>query len=250
MDSGLLERKSIQAGRDEVHHNPSTTTSNPIGNSFSSSPSLAGTENPSTDSESSSQSRKSTDVSESDLNEDSGDEDSNSLEDVIKTILTDDEVAAIVFRALDGKLECAPLNVNDNFEGSNLSLLDLLELQYSTPIQNSEAFTTYAPSSSTQSQVNFHGSSGFADASSSGQNSNQGNNSVGQNPPQDNRTQGRLTKQQNRNAQPAATEASKIYLFRCIHNALHPAIFCANHETKKKYATCAGPGWNTIQHLK
>jgi hypothetical protein len=114
--------------------------------------SVAGTQNPSTEGNGSSQSGISSKVSDSG-NEDNGDEDCSTLKGLINSVLrTDPDVARIAFRVLAGKLECAPPNPNDRFEDSgDLSLLGLLELQDSTPIKNSGAFTTYAPSSSSRS---------------------------------------------------------------------------------------------------
>src|SRR6266487_666754 len=112
---------------DRASFTTSTTPNNRHNRSPPAAPSFAGTENPSTEGDGSSQSRKSSEVSDSGLSEDNDDEDCTTLHGVIKSVLrTDPDVARILHRDLEGKLECAPPNPNDRFEDSDLSLLSLL----------------------------------------------------------------------------------------------------------------------------
>jgi len=249
-----------QRGEDRVDQSPVPTTATPTNaRTPPTAPSFAGTENPSTEGDRSTQSHVSDD-SDSERSEETPDGECSNLEGVIKDVLRTDEpeVIKMVFRDLDGKLECAPPHPNDRFEDSDLALLSLLDLQDPRPIENSGAFTTYAPSSSSgsssssHSQGNFEKQGGGASSSSTRQNSGSRDNPTGQgsNVPNENRGPGQSTKQQKNTAKSNVPHQTTSYPFRCIHNALAPEIFCVTHETQKKYSTCAGPGWNTIQHLK
>ncbi|CZR69924.1 uncharacterized protein PAC_19825 [Phialocephala subalpina] len=57
------------------------------------------------------------------------------------------------------------------------------------------------------------------------------------------------SKSQKRTAKPSSHTSQK-QLLKCPFNVISPAMFCANPETKQKYRACAGPGWNTVAHLK
>lgn len=247
----------------DIHHEPENMNSEeqsvyvsgtPVDRATPIAPSFAGTENPSSQGTRSSQSHRSSEASELASSEKSRDRGCNSLQDIIIEVLRPDtEVADILYHSLDGKLECAPPNPNDRFEDSGLSLFSLLELQDPRPIENSGAFTTYAPSSSSgsssssSSQGNFSSGGGFSSSSKS-QNIGGGNISG---PPllPDDSSQGQLTKQQISPPRSSSQVAEQSF-FRCIHNALAPEIFRVTHETGKKYLTCAGPGWNSIQHYR
>jgi len=220
--------------------------SHPAGSSFS------GSEDPSTEGDKSSQSQSSSTVSDSVTSDDSRDgNDGGTLQGVIRTVLrTDPDVAELLFHALDGKLECAPPNHNHHFEeSSGLDLLSILELQDSSIIQNSEGFTTHGPSSSSgSSSTNSQG--GAIQASSNEPSLGPGGAPVGRGLVSSNENSGQVVRSQKNNARSNSSQSTKPHCFRCIHNALEPEIFCVNHVTQEKFRPCAGPGWNSIQHLK
>lgn len=166
-------------------------------------------------------------------------------------------------------------------EDSDLSMLNLLELQDSRPLQTSFDFTACASSSSGDRQSDFgtrgsapshsscgitvcaYGTSGDQQSNfgaqagmppSDGQNNAPADNSMGFGHPSNSGhgPTGLDSSIKGRNLNPKANRSSgaNLHLFRCIHNALDSNAFCINQETLKKYATCSGSGWKTIAHLK
>jgi hypothetical protein len=130
-----------------------TGTDTPSSPSQENESSFSENEPPSTEGDKSSKSHPFSDISDCvPIKENMDNDEANPLKSLFESELTDPEVAEILFQILAGKLECAAPNPDDHFvEGSDLSLLGLLELQDDCPVQNSGEFTTYAPSSSSSS---------------------------------------------------------------------------------------------------
>jgi hypothetical protein len=165
---------------------------------------------------------------------------------------TDPEVAELLFHELDGRLECVPPNDNDHFEeSSGLSLLSILELQDSRIVQNSGAFT-YSPSSSSgsSSSSSTQNQGGAISPGSNGQSLSSGGTPIRRGPAPPNEGSGQLVKSQKNNTRSNSSQSAKPHYFRCFYNAFAPEIFCVNHDTQERFRVCAGPGWNSIQHLK
>jgi hypothetical protein len=213
----------------------SSNRSNPVAPSFS------GTEQPSTEGGGSS-SHPSSEASESEprkIRESSVDDALRSIID--QALRPDTEVAEILFNDLKGRLECAAPNSHDHFEDSGLSLFRLLELQDTKPIENSRAFTTYAPSSSSGSSSSASSGGGFGDSGGNPSSSSNARNTSGDNTggrgtynSSDDNNFGHLTEQQQNVSRQTTSQAAKVTPFRCIHNALHPEIFRVTPETRKK----------------
>jgi hypothetical protein len=251
-DPGVLEE--IQTPRDNEYLDQSsfTRSASPSNRSHPAASSFSEGEDPSTEGDRSSQSQPPSTVSDSVTSDDSSDGDhGGTLQGVIRTVLrTDPDVAELLFRALDGRLECAPPNHNNRFEEySGLDLLSILELQDSSIVQNSGAFTTHGPSSSSGSSST-HNQGGAIQPSSNGSSLGPGGAPVGRGPAPPKENPGQLVRSQKNNARSNSSQSAKPHCFRCIHNALAPEIFCVNHVTQERFRPCAGPGWNSIQHLK
>ncbi len=233
-----------------------TRSASPSNRSHPGASSFSGSEDPSTEGDRSSQSQPSSVVSDSVTSDDSSDGDyGGTLQGVLRTVLrTDPDVAEILFRALDGKLECAPPNHSDQFEeSSGLDLLRILDLQDSSIFQNSGVLTTRGPTSSSGSSSGSSSTDhqgGAIQPQSNGSSLGPGGTPVGRGsaPPKEN--SGQLVRSQRNNARSNSPQSAKPHCFRCIHNALAPEIFCVNHVTQERFRPCAGPGWNSIQHLK
>lgn len=229
-----------------------TRSASPSNRSHPAASSFSESGDPSTGGDRSSQSQPSSAVSDSVTSNDSSDEDHDgTLQGVIRTVLrTDPDVAELLFRALDGRLECAPPNHSDHFEeSSGLDLLSILELQDSSIVENSGVFTTRGPSSSSGSSST-HNQGGAIQQASTGSSLGPGGASVGRGPAPPNENSGQVAKSQKNNARSNSSQSARPHCFRCVHNALAPEIFCVNHATQERFRPCAGPGWNSIQHLK
>jgi len=217
--------------------------------------SFSGTQNLSTHDGESSQ--NSTEVSDPENYEDNFMSECDPLERVIRDALGPEapEVSRLLFLQLQGWLECVPQDPNEQFDDiNNMPLLSVLAIQDNNLVPDSGAYTTQTASSTSGSSSTSNDvhdlDGGGAKFSSTGGNYNSGEASFGQGDiaPNDNQP-GQSTKQQN-TVPSTSSESTAITLFRCIHNALYPEVFCVTQETQRKYVTCAGPGWNTIQHLK
>lgn len=131
------------------------------------------TENHSTEGDSSSHSQQSSAVSDFGISD--GDEDGdhcNTLQSLLRNdvMRTDAEVADHLCLTLDAWLECAPPACSEQIEDrSGFTLLRLLELQDSSIVERPGAFTTFAPSETTQTSSS---SSSNANGGSVSQSSN------------------------------------------------------------------------------
>ena len=140
-------------------------------------------EDQSTEGDGSSHTQDSSSVSDSgvsDVDEDS--EQCGTLQDLIKNdvMRLDQGVAEHLCRSLDGRLVCAPPTRTDQFEDtSQLSLLQRLELQESSIVDQEVAWTTYAPSSSGQSSSSSTSTPNKGGAISSSSKGGQGRGSDG-----------------------------------------------------------------------
>lgn len=173
------------------------------------------------------------------------------LESFIKdeVLRHDPAVAHLFYIRAKGILEYAKPDGIEQFQGSHeLSLLRLLELESYGVVQPSGEFVTHAPASSS-------GAPSSSSASISGQaavpplsDSTHGGSSTSK---RDRATpQGRLNQQNKSEKRKSSTSQSyNSRGLRCIHNALYPAIFSVNEETREKYRTCTGPGWSSMQHV-
>ena len=256
-DSRSCER--IDFGHDGSDHDQSPFTSSGMssGTSQPTAPSVAETDNPS-ENDSSSQSQTSSTVSDSSAGEKNEDdaESETKLEDLVKNhvLRADPEVADLFLQAVDGQLEVAS---DDNIELLNdltgLSLLRLLELPRSNETQGCPGLRSHAPSSSSGSSSSSSSSpdqGAAASSSSSGQLGsmasvpmNKGSSAFDGGPTQ-------MLKVQKTSTKSGSSHSAKTQPLRCIHNAQMPEMFCVNHETYERFRPCAGPGWNSIQHLK
>lgn len=245
----------IQTPRENEYLDQSsfTRSASPSNRSHPPASSFSESGGPSTESgDRSSQSQPSSAVPESVTSDDSSDGDhSGTLQGVIRSALsTDPEVARELFCALEGKLEVAPPNHDDYFEeSSGLDLLRILELQDSSIVPNSGAFTTHGPSSSSGSS-SIHNQGGAIQPSSNGSSLVLGAAPLGMGPAPPNENSGQVVRSQKNNARSNSSQTVRPHCFRCVHNALAPEIFRVNDETQDKFRPCAGPGWNSIQHLK
>jgi hypothetical protein len=251
--------EQIAFGHDDSDHDQSPFTSPGLssGTSQPTAPSVAETDNPS-ENDSSSQSQTSSTVSDSSTGEKNEDEaqSETELEDLVKNhvLRTDPEVAELFLRAVEGQLEVAS---DDNIEQLDdligLSLLRLLELPCSNETQDFPGLRSHAPSSSSGSSSSSSSSpdqGAATSSSSSGQLGstgsvpmNRGSSALSGGPTQ-------MLKGQKTSTKSGSSRSAKPQPLRCIHNALMPEMFCVNHETCERFRPCAGPGWNSIQHLK
>ena len=215
-------------------------------------------DNSSTDHESSSQSQTSSKVSNAATERSSADADSDTVEGVINSELRDDpEVAKLVYKLLDGKLDCAPkghmemdLQASDLLTALNVNIVD-----NSNPIWHHGVFT-YAPSSGPSSSSSFSTNNPEgAKNSSNNPGSNNGNvfgssnNKVSKDFFED-AGSGQSTKQHKGKSKSVAPVEDGFHGLRCFHNAALPETFCPNHFTGNTFRSCAGAGWNLYQHLK
>jgi hypothetical protein len=247
----IISAEEVQSARDNENLDQSsfTRSSSPSNGSHPAPSSFSESEDPSTEGDKSSRSQPSSAVSDSVTSDDSSDSDQgSSLQSVIRTVLrTDPDVADLLFRALDGRLECAPANHSDYFEESGgLDLLSMLELQDSRTFQDCEVYTTHG--SSTGSSTQNKGSA--IQPSSGGSSFGSGSAPIQKSATSPNENSGQLVKSQKNNAKSNSPPSPRPHYFRCVHNALAPEIFCVNHDTQEKFRPCAGPGYSSIQHLK
>jgi hypothetical protein len=224
-----------------------TAPASPSNRSHQATPSTSETESPLTEGGGSSHSQPSSGMSDSDNVDGNGEENeaNGTLYAVIKRALNDPEVAKILYLRLYGRLECAPPQQLD-YLFSDLSLLSFLDVQDSALGSGEGSFTTCAPSSN--SGTLYQG--GAISSSSQSEEIRAGAGQSGRNPA---KTPGgspsQLIKPQKKTSR-SSSSSGKSYLLRCFHNALAPDMFCVTHETQERFRACAGPGWNSIAHLK
>jgi len=182
----------------------------------------------------------------------------NKLLGVLNSVLkTDPAVAKLMHEKLQGLLEWAPSSTDLNIN-SSVSALSLLNIKDPSPLHHHGNFTYSASSdaSSSSSSSSTTSSSGGVNKSlsSSGNNGSGGNKSLGSGNTArgsgDSGGQGQSTREpKTKPKSNIFASDNKAHSLRCVHNVLQPAIFCTNHQTREKYRTCAGPGWD-ITHLK
>ncbi|KUJ15193.1 uncharacterized protein LY89DRAFT_106137 [Mollisia scopiformis] len=183
------------------------------------------------------------------------------------------EIAEYVYQAVKGKLECASLDdIPQRDANGELSLLELIELQaltsvtsspkgfqetYSCPskigpqgmINASPTIISHSPSSSTSTS----GITPLAPGNSQTEGASSSLGGLSHESPTSFQKSDKGSDPQNKAQKSNGKSAPHSNLqqqLRCPFNAMKPAIFCANPDTKQKYRVCAGPGWNTVSHLK
>jgi hypothetical protein len=177
------------------------------------------------------------------------------LEAFIKmdVLRSDPEVAAFFYEAVRGNLDYAkPEDIEQPQVNTELSLLHLLELEAFGLVEQTGAFTTYAPSSSSgtsSSPSASNAAQGIASSSSSTSQSEALSNTALQDSGSPDEASGQQTKQKS-TSKSGIPQSGKAFAFRCFHNALSPDIFCVNQDTREKYRPCIGPGWSSMQHLR
>jgi hypothetical protein len=211
-------------------------------------------EGPSSEGKESSDSRRSSETTDPDVTAEKSDqskEEKTALQDLIYKELNDPEVAEKLFHELDGILECAPPNYLESLDPSHdLPLFELLECQDPRPMEHPGKFK-YAASSSTgssSSSTKFNQGGVAASTSSSSQNFKHSGLSPAKRSASPN--EGPVIKRQKNGSRSNSAKPGKPFNLRCFHNAWAPEIFRTSHETQDRFRVCAGPGWNTIQHLR
>jgi hypothetical protein len=250
-ESGALEETQTQRENEYLDQSSFTRSASPSNRSHPATSSSSESQDPSTEGDKSSQSQPSSAVSDSVTGDNSSDGDHGvTLESVIRSVLrTDPEVAELLIIALDGRLECAPPNHNEHFkESSGLDLLSILQLQDSNIVQDNGAFTAHGPSSSSGSSST-QNQGGAIQPSSNESSLGPAGAPVGRGLAPSNENSGQVAKSQKNNARSNSSQCAKPEGFRCVHHAIAPEIFRVNDVTHK-FRPCAGPGWNTIHHLK
>jgi hypothetical protein len=198
-------------------------------------PSGVGSENPSTKGDSS-------ESQASDSTQDTGN--SGPLRKLVGEF-TNADVAEQLFKAVRGKLEYAPQRKIVSFDDiQNTPLLDQIELDWAGIIVPLARTCVSSPSSTVPFSAGPNQSGGSSSSRQSGGSGNQSERASGT-PNEGLNNRGNSTAD---NSRETATKPAIISLFRCLHNAYWPEVFCGS--TSKRFRTCAGPGNNTIQHLK
>ena len=215
-------------------------------------------DNCSTDHESSSQSQTSSKVSNAATERSSAKADSDTMEGVINNELRDDpEVAKLLCKLLDGKLDYAPKgHVEKDLQVSDLlTALNVNTFDNPRPIWHHGVFK-YAPSSdsnssSSSSANNPEGAKNSSNpsGSNSGNVSGSSNTKLGKDSFED-AGPGQFTKQHKGKSRLGAPMENEPHGLRCFHNAALPETFCTNNFTKNHFRACAGAGWFSWQHLK
>ncbi|KAH8590140.1 hypothetical protein B0O99DRAFT_311107 [Bisporella sp. PMI_857] len=254
---GKFESPSNNEYSEQESITPSTPRNN---HSLLHDSSFSDNERASSSGDGSSESKTSSEAIDSDLSDELETPSCTDLEAVIKRVLRaeDPRVVKLVFEALNGKLECAPADPEAHFEESanKLSLLSLLDVNDTTPLRPEIAFTVCGSSTSSGSTPSSSGGGSSNNKDTTGSSSSRKNTGSSGDIPggrgNSNSSDDKGDQNIKQKSTPAKNSAqdSEAYLFRCIHNVLAPDLFCVTHETKRKYSTCAGPGWNSIQHLK
>ena len=174
------------------------------------------------------------------------------LEGVVKDIVLryDPEVAELVWDKIKGFLEYANPDELELSQGSHeLSDICLLELEAFGLVPSSWEVTQCAPSSSSGESSSSTSDSGQAMSLSSSTVTRNGLGGSGPAKEVFSPSEG-PTQQIKPQKKPGSSQSSNFRPFRCFHNAIYPAIFCVNPETRQKFRTCTGPGWKGMQHLK
>jgi hypothetical protein len=161
----------------------------------------------------------------------------------------DPEVAELVWNKTKGFLEYAtPDDIELSYGSHELSDICLLELEAFGLVQSSWEVTECASSSSSGASSPPTSDFGQARASSSSvTQSGLGGSGPAKEVFLSNEGPNQQIKSQKK---PVTSQSSNFRAFRCFHNAIYPAIFCVNPETRQKFRTCTGPGWKAMQHLK
>ena len=178
----------------------------------------------------------------------------HTLQGVLSSVLkTDPAVARLMLEQLKGQLEWAPSNFALDIN-SSLSVLSLSNMEETDSLHHNRKLTCLSSSDSDSTSSLTNRSGGMNMSLSSSGDSGIDSGSMGSKDARtgfpDGRSLGQSTRESRMQSRSQiSTSNSKAHSLRCFHNVLQPAVFCTNHQTREKYRTCAGPGWD-IAHLK